>query len=169
MRIGLYRPKIRAARNPWRESATRITDGGPAAQYFAGSAVVDEMRPQVREFETLCPPVRVAGNGDRAAGRQEAREEEVAGEAPLGSVGRTAYPRIDCDGVVVMDVPFDVVIGLVQSRDHDLVSAGPLTLPAGEFDVELLLTYDPESLRMEKAGQFVPCMSLRQTRIRAPQ
>lgn len=34
LRVGLYRPRI-TPQNPWRRSATRHADGGPATQYAA--------------------------------------------------------------------------------------------------------------------------------------
>ena len=149
MRVGLYRPKLPAARNPWRDPEAPSASAGPATQFLAGAAADLPLAGALGVEAGY--PAPGAENGDRAAARRAAGAAlKVVPEATAGeATARTAYPRIDCDDVVVVDVPFDVVIGLARRRDRDLVTTGPLSLPGGEVEVELLLTYDPESLRIE--------------------
>lgn len=163
MRVGLYRPKIMPGRNPWRESVRRITDSGPAAQYLAGPVALDEPLARAVSLHERFAAAGAAEDGGQKVGRRKAAKKgapNATGDGLPGHAGQTArrqvpdvpshiaYPRIDCDDVVVMDVPFDVEIGLSRRRDRDLISTGALSLP-NEVNVDLLLTYDPESLRIE--------------------
>ena len=75
------------------------------------------------------------------------------GQAP-GGVLRTAYPRIDVDAhrevrpeVVVIDEPFDVVVGLAKFQDAGITQTGGMRFMAGATtELELVLVYDPNSL-----------------------
>jgi hypothetical protein len=138
MRIGLYRPKIIATRNPWREPGRPRTEGGPAAQFFASSSQAGR--------SVGAPPERRLLPGSGGAARPWPASDVSPGQA---ATGYTAYPRVDCPDVVVMDEPFDVEIGISPRRDRDVLSTGALTLPKDEFDLTVLLVYDPESLRID--------------------
>jgi tetratricopeptide (TPR) repeat protein len=60
------------------------------------------------------------------------------------------YPRIDGPDVVVVGERFDLSIGVAHRRDRTLLFAGALSLPAsGPVKLDLLVTYDPWSLRLE--------------------
>ena len=73
---------------------------------------------------------------------------------PPGGVLRTAYPRIDVDAhrevrpeVVVIDEPFDVVVGLAKFQDAGITQTGGMRFMAGATtELELVLVYDPNSL-----------------------
>ena len=75
------------------------------------------------------------------------------GQAP-GGVLRTAYPRIDVDAhrdvrpeVVVIDEPFDVIVGLAKFQDAGITQTGGMRFMAGvTTELELVLVYDPNSL-----------------------
>ena len=75
------------------------------------------------------------------------------GQAP-GGILRTAYPRIDVDAhrevrpeVVVIDEPFDVVVGLAKFQDAGITQTGGMRFMAGATtELELVLVYDPNSL-----------------------
>ncbi|MPZ96850.1 MAG: CHAT domain-containing protein, partial [Propionibacteriales bacterium] len=72
----------------------------------------------------------------------------VSGGRFTGSV--LAYPHIGGPEAVVVGTPFDVTIGLSPRRDRSLVTAGAVALPPGKpIDVGLMVTYDPDSLRLE--------------------
>lgn len=68
---------------------------------------------------------------------------------PDGAAGapvpRVAYPRIDAPPAVVVEETFDVIIGVASRRDKTLSGTGGISL-TGPVDIDLLLTYDPESL-----------------------
>ncbi|MPZ94664.1 MAG: hypothetical protein GEU96_07050, partial [Propionibacteriales bacterium] len=90
--------------------------------------------------ESLRPP-RSVGDGAVVDG-------PVSGGRFTGSV--LAYPHIGGPEAVVVGTPFDVTIGLSPRRDRSLVTAGALALPPGKpIDVGLMVTYDPDSLRLE--------------------
>ncbi|MGH8823863.1 MAG: CHAT domain-containing protein [Jiangellaceae bacterium] len=62
---------------------------------------------------------------------------------------RQAYPRVDAPDVVVVDHPFDVIVGVAPRRDRTLVGTGGFDLTGDEVRLEVLLTYDPQSLRLD--------------------
>ncbi|GAA5159247.1 hypothetical protein GCM10011366_22580 [Ornithinimicrobium tianjinense] len=76
-------------------------------------------------------------------------------EAPAATpeATRTAYPRLDLTtgtarpDVVVVDTPFTVTVGLAPRKSAGLVSTGRFDL--GEDPIDIVLTYDPGSLRLE--------------------
>jgi hypothetical protein len=67
---------------------------------------------------------------------------------------RTAYPRIEVRAgrrerpdVVVVETPFDVIVGLGRYQDVALAQTGALRIAAASrTDLELVLTFDPTSL-----------------------
>lgn len=72
---------------------------------------------------------------------------------PTPSPARTAYPRLDVDShqtraeVVVIDTPFDVVVGLQPRKDGEITATGKMAIAAGEVvDLDVVLVYDPSSL-----------------------
>ncbi len=75
-------------------------------------------------------------------------------DAAPGGVLRSAYPRIDVDAhrdvrpeVVVVDEPFDVVVGLAKFQDAAITQTGAMRFLAGATtELELILVYDPSSL-----------------------
>ena len=77
-----------------------------------------------------------------------------AQEQPPGGVLRSAYPRIDVDAhrevrpeVVVIDEPFDVIVGLGKFQDAAITQTGAMRFMAGATtELELVLVYDPNSL-----------------------
>jgi hypothetical protein len=89
----------------------------------------------------------------RGAGHREV-EWPPPSEQPPGGVLRAAYPRIDIDAhrdvrpeVVVLDEPFDVVVGLDKFKDTRISQTGALRFMAGATtDLEVILVYDPNSL-----------------------
>jgi len=82
---------------------------------------------------------------------------------PPGGVLRAAYPRIDIDAhrdvrpeVVVIDEPFDVVLGLGKFKDTGISQTGALRFMAGaKTDLELVLVYDPNSLAAQGETRLV--------------
>ncbi|HEX6577432.1 MAG TPA: CHAT domain-containing protein [Jiangellaceae bacterium] len=78
----------------------------------------------------------------------EVAVDEPPGSAPV-STRREAYPRVDAPSVVVIDHPFDVTVGIAPRRDRTLVGTGAFDLPEGDLRVEVMLTYDPQSLHLD--------------------
>jgi hypothetical protein len=78
-------------------------------------------------------------------------------EQPPGGVLRSAYPRIDVDAhrevrpeVVVLDEPFDVIVGLAKFQDAAITQTGAMRFMAGATtELELVLVYDPNSLKAQ--------------------
>ncbi|HEU4332705.1 MAG TPA: CHAT domain-containing protein [Lapillicoccus sp.] len=76
---------------------------------------------------------------------------------PLPAVERTAYPRIDVRAgrrgrpdVVVVEEPFDVIVGLGPFQQAALAQTAGLRFAATErVELELLLTFDPTSLHTD--------------------
>ena len=68
---------------------------------------------------------------------------------------RKSYPLLDISGtkrpdVVVVDVPFQVTVGLQQRRDTRLVGTAALELVKGEaVELEVVLLHDPTSIEVE--------------------
>ena len=62
---------------------------------------------------------------------------------------REAYPRVDAPDVVVVDDPFDVTVGISARRDRTLVGTGAFEVPEGDLRLDVMLTYDPQSLRLD--------------------
>ncbi len=94
-------------------------------------------------------PVWRGGHHDR-----EVAPKPAPADAPPGGVLRSAYPRIDVDAhrdvrpeVVVIDEPFDVVVGLAKFQDAAITQTGVMRFMAGATtELELVLVYDPNSL-----------------------
>ena len=109
--------------------------------------------PSGAEPDAAADEVGPSGGGPTWRGPIEHRDESpTAGAAP--APGRTAYPRLDVDShqarpeVVVIDAPFDVVVGLQPRKDLALTATGRMTFAAGEVvDLDLVLVYDPNSLK----------------------
>lgn len=97
----------------------------------------------------------------RGAGHPEAAPPPS--EEPPGGVLRAAYPRIDVDAhrdvrpeVVVLDEPFDVVVGLGKYKDTGISQTGAMKFMAGATtDLELILVYDPNSLAAQGDTRLV--------------
>jgi hypothetical protein len=120
---------------------TRAAPPPPAAERAGGDAEgVPDPTPG---------PVWRGGHHDR-----EVAPKPVAADAPPGGVLRSAYPRIDVDAhrdvrpeVVVIDEPFDVVVGLAKFQDAAITQTGVMRFMAGATtELELVLVYDPNSL-----------------------
>ena len=94
-------------------------------------------------------PVWRGGRHDR-----EVAPKPVPADAARGGVLRSAYPRIDVDAhrdvrpqVVVIDEPFDVVVGLGKFQDAAITQTEVMRFMAGATtELELVLVYDPNSL-----------------------
>ena len=79
-----------------------------------------------------------------------------AGAADVApSAGRAAYVRLDVAtgtekaGVVVVDQPFEVTLGLQPRRDGALVTTSPMTFAFGEtVELEAVLLADPASIEV---------------------
>jgi hypothetical protein len=69
-----------------------------------------------------------------------------------GDVTRKTYPLLDVTGterpdVVVIDQPFQAVLGLQQRKDNRLVASSPLHFAPGEtVELDVVLLFDPTSL-----------------------
>ena len=97
------------------------------------------------------------GRGRVAVGFEEPPEPDRAPQAHRAGRTdrrRTAYPRIDIEArrtgrrdVVLVDEPFDIVVGLGRFQDVTLTQTGALRIAgASRTDLELVLTFDPTSL-----------------------
>jgi CHAT domain len=99
----------------------------------------------------------------RGPGHAEAVPPPTPSEQPPGGVLRPAYPRIDIDAhrdvrpeVVVLDEPFDVVVGLGKFQDTGISQTGAMKFMAGATtDLELILVYDPNSLAAQGETRLV--------------
>ncbi|MEP6648800.1 MAG: CHAT domain-containing protein [Lapillicoccus sp.] len=121
--------------------------------------VAPTTEPAVADPETafggaVQPPGPVwRGGGAGHRGVAPAPKPPPPGQPP-GGVLRTAYARIDVDAhrevrpeVVVIDEPFDVVVGLAKYQDTGITQTGLMRFMAGvTTELELALVYDPNSL-----------------------
>jgi hypothetical protein len=78
----------------------------------------------------------------------DAAASEPSASAPV-SKRREAYPRVDAPDVVVIDQPFDVTVGIAPRRDRTLVGTGAFELADGDLRVDVMVTYDPQSLHLD--------------------
>ncbi|MBF4763334.1 CHAT domain-containing protein [Nocardioides islandensis] len=89
----------------------------------------------------------------RGAGPDDGTEPDAV-RGPDASTSRKAYPRLEVTGtprpdVVVLDQAFQVVLGLQQRRDAQLVASSPLAFDAGEtVELDVVLLYDPASFEV---------------------
>jgi hypothetical protein len=83
----------------------------------------------------------------------DAAASEPSASAPV-SKRREAYPRVDAPDVVVIDQPFDVTVGIAPRRDRTLVGTGAFELPDGDLRVDVMVTHDPQSLRLDGDSRF---------------
>ncbi len=97
-------------------------------------------------------------DGAEATGHEETADEETADEETVyrspEAKTRKAYPRLDVEGtqrpdVVVIDEPFEVLVGLQQRRDSVVIGTSAVDLAVGQ-DVELdvMLLFDPASIEV---------------------
>jgi hypothetical protein len=93
----------------------------------------------------------------RAPLQQQQQQQQQAG--PPGDAAdtkRTAWPHLHCDDAVVVDVPFDLEVGLREERDQRLGGMGQISLPAASCELQVRLVYDPTAFQMvEGSPQFV--------------
>jgi hypothetical protein len=88
------------------------------------------------------------------SGHREIAPKPEPAQGPPGGVFWAAYPRIDVDShrdvrpeVVVIDEPFDVVVGLAKFRDASITQTGGMRFMVdATTELELVLVYDPHSL-----------------------
>lgn len=99
-----------------------------------------------------------ADEPEARTGLESAVEE---GPSPSTPASRTAYPRIDLEtgtargDVVVVDAPFEVVVGLGPRKSRGIVSSGALETAVGVDTVlEVVVVYDPGSLVPSGATRF---------------
>jgi CHAT domain len=82
-----------------------------------------------------------------------AGDEETVYRGPEGKT-RKAYPRLDVTGtprpdVVVLDQPFEVVLGIQQRRDSVIVGTSALVLQEQQtVDLDVVLLFDPDSIEV---------------------
>lgn len=102
----------------------------------------------------------------RGAGGDEAAPPDVVGEEAPPDAGdetvyrgpegrsRKVYPRLDVTGtprpdVVVLDQPFEVVVGIQQRKDRVLVGTSALELQEQQtVELDVLLLFDPDSIEV---------------------
>jgi CHAT domain/TIR domain len=64
-----------------------------------------------------------------------------------------AYPLVEAPDVVVVEQPFDVVVGIAPRRDRRLIGTGGFSVTNGTV-LEVMLTFDPASLRVDGESRF---------------
>jgi hypothetical protein len=83
---------------------------------------------------------------DQPAAHLQEQPQRTPG--PQGPSVREAFPLLECDDVVVVQTPFDVRVGLASQPDPGVVGTTSIRLPATDVDLDVVLTYDPESLEL---------------------
>ena len=145
------------------DEASRLRVPGPDAGPVTAepdAAEPDAAEPDAVDEATFDADEDGGDSGGVTTWRGPIEHRDEPGTAPSPSPqtapppGRTAYPRLDVDShqprpeVVVIDAPFDVVVGLQPRKDLGLTATGRMTFTAGEIvDLDLVLVYDPSSLR----------------------
>ncbi|MEO7059855.1 MAG: hypothetical protein ABI083_09060, partial [Lapillicoccus sp.] len=132
------------------EAVTTLRPPGTAA---AGSDDIDEGA--TWRGHTSSPPPPSPAAGPESTGDEGPNDDPESTDAVAPPpTSRTAYPRLDVDShqarpeVVVLDEPFDVVVGLQPRKDPGLVGTGRILIGAGEVvDLDLVVVYDPQSLK----------------------
>ena len=93
------------------------------------------------------------GDGMGAGPEAEPPPDETVYRSPEGQT-RKAYPRLDVEGtqrpdVVVVDQPFEVVVGLQQRRDSVVVGTSAVEFLAGQtVQLDVMLLFDPASIEV---------------------
>ncbi|WP_203908086.1 CHAT domain-containing protein [Rhizocola hellebori] len=72
---------------------------------------------------------------------------------------RKVYPRITCPPAVVVETPFECVVGLAERDDPTLVIAGPIAVAGEMATFDVLVTVDPESLSVAEGHQHTLVMN----------
>jgi hypothetical protein len=93
--------------------------------------------------------------------RDIAPEPTPPREAPQAAQ-RDAYPRIDIDAhrdvrpdVVVIDEPFDVIVGLAKFQDTSIAQTGAMRFVKGvTTELDVVLVFDPNSLVAQSDTRF---------------
>jgi hypothetical protein len=82
-----------------------------------------------------------------------ARRSSPASADSPDLVTSQAYPLVEAPDVVVVYKPFEVTVGIAPRRDRTLVGTGGFAV-TGSMVLEVMLTFDPASLRVEGASRF---------------
>jgi CHAT domain/FHA domain/TIR domain len=89
---------------------------------------------------------------ERIDERRTTRSPSGSGR-PTSSPSRQAYPLVKAPDVVVVDEPFNVMVGIATRRDRTLIGTGGFAV-TGDTALDVMLTFDPASLRLDGESRF---------------
>jgi hypothetical protein len=90
--------------------------------------------------------------------RWRGTEPLSAPSRPADRVGESqrsgqAYPLVEAPDVVVVEEPFDVIVGVAPRRDRGLIGTGGFAV-TDDMALEVVLAFDPGSLRVDGESRF---------------
>ncbi|GAB6192611.1 hypothetical protein [Desulfocastanea catecholica] len=142
---------------------------GPGAEESSmDEPVIENLQKAARpsQHEEL---LQSAGEADAGQGKAKSRgltksKRESTGESSKkirkkqlsASPTRTAWPHLLCKERVAVGVPFPLEVGLGQVRDAKLEGTGEMTLPAGDFSLEVELLIDSAGVLIISEDPHIP-------------
>jgi CHAT domain len=90
---------------------------------------------------------------DRRVDRPRQLDLAFGGRLELGQPNRQAFPLVLAPGVVVVEEPFDVTVGIASRLDRTVIGTGGFAV-ADDMALDVMLTFDPASLRVDGESRF---------------
>jgi CHAT domain/TIR domain len=85
-------------------------------------------------------------------------EDPSTPSRPTKPPNRQVYPLVEAPGVVVVEKPFDVTVGIAPRRDRKLIGTGGFAVTS-DMVLEVVLAFDPGSLRVDGESRFTLVMT----------